>query len=193
MVVHFNSRRLNLDRLVRHLENVLPQLLYGSEKPPPSRRFYASSTLITTSFVAQFFVPALLPYAVAGVAIYGASDVLSAVKMLARGKIGLPVLYIGTLTFTLLSGMPFSASMMALLMQLWPRWAHQTLIRSQHRLFATHRQRATWARLVHEDGLELEVDIDKLKVGDTISVHQGEIVPVDGVISAGLAAVIKKH
>ena len=47
------------------------------------------------------------------------------------------------------------------------------------------RQRATWARLVHEDGLELEVDVDRLKVGDTISVHEGEIVPVDGVISAG--------
>jgi cation transport ATPase len=189
VVVHFNPRRLNLDRLVRHLENALPRLLDGLEGPPPSRRFYASSTLITTSFVAQFFVPALLPFALAGVAIYGASNVFSALKMLGRGKIGLPVLYTGTLTFTLLSGLPFSASMMALLMQLWPRWAYQAMTRSQRRLFATHRQRPTWARLVHEDGLELEVDIDRLKVGDTISVHEGEIVPVDGVISAGLAAV----
>jgi cation-transporting P-type ATPase C len=188
VVVHFNPRRLNVDRLIRHLENALPRLLNGLEGPPPSRRFFASSTLITTSFVAQFFVPALLPYAVAGVAIYGFSNVLSALKLLARGKIGLPVLYTGTLTFTLLSGMPFSASMMALLMQLWPRWAYQTMTRSQRRLFATHRQRPTWARLVHADGLELEVDIERLKVGDTIAVHEGEIVPVDGVISAGLAA-----
>jgi cation-transporting P-type ATPase C len=84
VVVHFNPRRLNLDRLVRHLENALPRLLDGLEGPPPSRRFYASSTLITTSFVAQFFVPALLPFAVAGVAIYGASNVFSALKMLGR-------------------------------------------------------------------------------------------------------------
>ena len=121
----------------------------------------------------------------AGVAIYGFSNVISALKLLVRGKIGLPVLYTGTLTFTLLSGMPFSASMMALLMQLWPRWAYQTMTKSQRRLFATHRQRPTWARLVHADGLEFEVDIDRLKVGDTIAVHEGEIVPVDGVISAG--------
>ncbi len=189
VIVHFNPRRLNVDRLIRHLENALPRLLNGLEGPPPSRRFFASSTLITTSFVAQFFVPALLPFAVAGVAIYGFSNVLSALKLLAHGKIGLPVLYTGTLTFTLLSGLPFSASMMALLMQLWPRWAYQTMTKSQRRLFATHRQRATWARLVHADGLELEVDIERLKVGDTIAVHEGEIVPVDGIISAGLAAV----
>jgi cation-transporting P-type ATPase C len=188
VVVRFNPRRLNVQRLIRHLENALPRLWDGLEGPPPSTRFFASSTLITTSFVAQYFVPALLPFAVAGVAIYGFSNVLSALKLLVRGKIGLPVLYTGTLTFTLLSGMPFSASMMALLMQLWPRWAYQTLTKSQRRLFATHRQRATWARLVHADGLEFEVDIDRLRVGDTISVHEGEIVPVDGVISAGLAA-----
>ena len=189
VVVRFNPRRLNVDRLLRHLENALPRLVDGLEGPPPSTRFYASSTLITASFVAQYFVPALIPFAVAGVAVYGFSNVLSAIKLLVRGKIGLPVLYTGTLTFTLLSGMPFSASMMALLMQLWPRWAYQTMTKSQRRLFATHRQRATWARLVHADGLELEVDIDRLKVGDTIAVHEGEIVPVDGVISAGLAAV----
>jgi manganese/zinc-transporting P-type ATPase C len=189
VVVHFNPRRLNLQRLLRHLETALPRLLNGLEGPPPSTRFFASSTLITTSFVAQFFVPALIPFAVAGVAIYGCSNVISALKLLVQGKIGLPVLYTGTLTFTLLSGMPFSASMMALLMQLWPRWAYQTMTKSQRRLFATHRQRATWARLVHADGLELEVDIDRLKVGDIIAVHEGEIVPVDGVITAGLAAV----
>jgi manganese/zinc-transporting P-type ATPase C len=186
--VRFNPRRLNVYRLLRHLENALPRLFDGLEGPPPSTRFFASSTLITTSFVAQFFVPALLPFALAGVAIYGASNVFSALKLLARGKIGLPVLYSGTLTFTLLSGMPFSASMMALLMQLWPRWAYQTMTKSQRRLFASHRQLPTWVRLVHAEGLEFEVDIDRVKVGDTISVHEGEIVPVDGVILGGLAA-----
>ncbi len=188
VLVRFNPRRLNVYRLLRHLENALPRLFDGLEGPPPSTRFFASSTLITTSFVAQYFVPALLPFALVGVAVYGFSNVISALKLLSRGKIGLPMLYTGTLTFTLLSGMPFSASMMALLMQLWPRWAYQTMTKSQRRLFATHRQLPTWARLVHAEGLEFEVDIDRVKVGDTISVHEGEIVPVDGVILGGLAA-----
>jgi manganese/zinc-transporting P-type ATPase C len=189
VVVRFNPRRINVYRLLRHLENAVPHLLDGLEGPPPSTRFFASSTLITTAFAAQYFVPALIPYTLAGVAIYGFPNVISAAKLLVRGKIGLPVLYTGTLTFTLLSGMPFAAAMMALLMQLWPRMAYQTMTKSQRRLFATHRQRPSWARLVHAEGLEFEVDIERLKVGDTIAVHEGEIVPVDGVILGGLAAV----
>jgi hypothetical protein len=125
--------------------------------------------LLAISFVAQYFVPALLPFALAGVAIYGCSNVISALKLLVRGKTGLPVLYTGTLTLTLLGGLPFSASLMAVLMQLWPRWAYQTLTKTQRRLFATHRQRPTWARLVHADGLELEVDIDRVKIGSMSS------------------------
>ncbi len=189
VVVRFNPRRINVYRLLRHLERAVPHLVDGLEGPPPSTRFFASSTLITTAFAAQFFVPTLIPFTLAGVAIYGFPNVISAAKLLARGKIGLPVLYTGTLTFTLLSGMPFSAAMMALLMQLWPRLAYQTMTKSQRRLFATHRQRPSWARLVHAEGLEFEVDIERLKVGDTIAVHEGEIVPVDGVILGGLAAV----
>ncbi|MBV8142850.1 MAG: heavy metal translocating P-type ATPase, partial [Verrucomicrobia bacterium] len=189
VTVRFNPRRLNVERLVRHLEAALPRLVHGLEGPPPSTRFFASTTLITSAFIAQFFVPALIPYTLAGVAIYGCSNVLSAMKLVARRKVGLPVLYTGTLTFTLLSGMPFSASMMALLMQIWPRLAYNTLTRTQRRVFATHRQRATWARLVHQDGLELEVDIDKLAIGDAIAINEGEVIPVDGIIIAGLAAI----
>ena len=189
VLVRFSPRLLNVHRLVRHLENALPRLIHGLEGPPPSKRYYASSALLVTSFVAQYFVPALIPFALAGVAVYGCSNVFSALKLLVRGRTGLPVLYTGTLTFTLLGGLPFSASLMAVLMQLWPRWAYRTLTKSQRRLFATHRQRPTWARLVHADGLELEVDIDRVKVGDTISVRQGEIVPVDGIILGGLAAI----
>ena len=63
------------------------------------------------------------------------------------------------------------------------------MITSQRRLFATHRQRSTWARVVRGDGREHEVDIDVLKVGDVIAVREGEIIPADGVVTEGLAAV----
>jgi P-type E1-E2 ATPase len=71
----------------------------------------------------------------------------------------------------------------------WPRLARQTMTKSQRRLFALHRQRATWARLVQDDGPEIEVDIDALRAGDLIAVHEGETIPVDGVVTEGLAAV----
>ena len=189
IVVRFNPSRLDVPRLLRHLEHCWPRLVNGLEGPPAGTRFFAAFTMLGLSFVGQYFVPALTPFVLVGVAVYGFSNVVSAVKLLRRGKVGLPILYSGTLTFTILSGMPFSATLMATMMQLWPRWAYGTLTKSQRRLFATHRQRATWARRVLDEGLEVEVNIDALNIGDLIAVHEGEVVPADGVVASGLAAV----
>ena len=189
VTVRFNPQHLSVERLLRRLEIALPRLIHGFAPPPSTRRFLVAPSIMTLAFTGQFFVPALLPFALTAVAIYGSANVLQAVKQLFRGKIGLPALYTGTLTFTLLSGMPFSASLMATFMQTWPRMATKTLVRSQRRLFATHRQRSTWARLQLEDGLTVEVDIETLKPGSVIVVKEGEVVPVDGVVIEGLAAV----
>ncbi len=145
--------------------------------------------MLSLAFAAQFAVPSLLPVALVAVAAYGFPNVIGALKLIRRGHVGLPVLYTGTLTFTLLSGMPFSASLMAMFMQWWPRWGYQTLTEGQRRLFANHRQRATWARLATGGDAEITIGIDRLKIGDMIEVQEGEVIPVDGVIVSGLAAV----
>ncbi len=88
----------------------------------------------------------LTPFVLLGLAVYSFPNVVNGLKMMRRGKVGLPVLYTGTLTFTVLSGQPFAATLMATFMQAWPQWAHKTLTQSQRQLFAAHRQRATWAR-----------------------------------------------
>jgi len=187
--VRYNPSRLDVPRLLRHLEYSWPRLINGLEGPPPSTRFFASSTMLALAFTGQYFVPALTPFVLAGLAVYSFQNVINAVKLLRRRKIGLPVLYTGTLTFTVLSGQPFAATLMATFMQLWPRWAYLTLTKSQRRLFAAHRQRATWARRVQADGRVREINIDRLNIGDLVAVNEGEILPVDGVVVAGLAAV----
>ena len=187
--VRFNPRRVDVPHLLRHLECCLPRVVHGTVSPPRRERFFASFSLLGLAFTGEFLFPVLTPFALAGVAIYGFSNVIGAAKSLGRGRITLPVLYTGSLIITLMSGLPFSATFMASMMQLWPQWAFRTLTKSQRRLFATHRQRATWARRVEGDGWEIEVNIDRLKVGDHVIVHEGEIIPVDGIIVDGLAAV----
>jgi cation-transporting P-type ATPase C len=189
VTVHFNPRCLNVPRLLQHLERAWPRLVKGAEGPPSDTRLLVSAGLLTTAFTAQFFVPALTPYVLVGVAAYGFTNVISAVKMLLRGKVGLPVLYTATLTFTILSGMPFAATLMATFMQFWPRLAFRTLTNSRRRLFATHLQQSTWVRLLSADGVEVEISIDKVKIGDAVVICKGEHIPVDGVIESGLAAI----
>jgi cation transport ATPase len=137
----------------------------------------------------QFVVPALRPLGVLGVAIYGFPNVTAALRQLLRGQIGLPALYTFGLGLMLLSGMPFNATLFAVLMQSWPRLAQGTLSSSQRRLFAVHRQLATFAHLDLGDGSSVETDVGSLRSGDVISISAGAVVPIDGTIVEGLAAI----
>ncbi|PTX97293.1 ATPase [Verrucomicrobia bacterium LW23] len=189
ITIRLHRRRIDVPRLLRHLEHCWPRLIHGLEGPPPTTRLIASFTLLTGAFVGQYFIPALTPFVLAGMIAYASTNVYTALTQLLRGRIGLPMLYTGTITFTTISGMPFAAAFMATWMQLWPRWTRKLLVSSQRRLFAGHRQRATWARRLDAGGRLAEVVIDHIRPGDIIIVRDGEIIPVDGVVEAGLAAV----
>ncbi len=189
IVVRYNPHKLDVPRLLRHLESCWPRLINGLEGPPPKARFFASSSLLALAFTGQYFAPVLTPFVLLGLAVYSFPNVVNGLKMVRKGKVGLPVLYTGTLTFTVLSGQPFAATLMATFMQAWPQWAHGTLTRSQRQLFAAHRQRAIWARRLEKEGHHVEVNIDKIAAGDLITIHEGEVIPTDGVIVEGLAAV----
>jgi len=51
------------------------------------------------------------------------------------------------------------------------------------------RLQARTARIIHEDGHEMDIPIEEVKIGDVILVRPGEKVPVDGVIIEGVSAV----
>lgn len=189
VTIHFRPGSLTAERLVRHLEGAWPRLVSGLEAPPSPKRFLAATSMLTLAFTGQFLVPSLLPVALVAVTIYGFPNLIGALKLIRRGHVALPVLYSGTLTFTLLSGLPFSATLMASMMQWWPRWGYRTITTSQRRIFANLRQRITWARLATNGDTEVEIDIDQLKAGDVIRVDEDEVVPVDGIIVSGLAAI----
>ncbi len=93
IVVRYNPRRLDVPRLLRHLEYCWPRLINGIEGPPPSTRFFASSSLLTLAFTGQYFVPVLTPFVLLGLAVYSFPNVVNGLKLIRRGKVGLPVLY----------------------------------------------------------------------------------------------------
>ena len=189
VAVRFNPRVLTVERLVCQLEKSWPRLLEGLDGPLSGTRLVIAGGLSGLAFTGQYLVPAVKPLALLGVAAYGLPNVVNGAKQLTQGQVGLPALYSVGLMFMLVSRMPFSAALMAALMQLWPRLAQQTMITGQRRLFATYRRRPTWARVVRGGGREHEIDLDVLKVGDVIAVREGEIIPADGVVTEGLAAV----
>lgn len=177
-------------RLARELEAAWPDVLHGLEGPPSRRRLYTSIGLLGLAGVGQFVFPPLRLVAVAGVVALSLPNVLTAARQLRQGRVGLPALYSMGLMFLLISRMPFSGTLIAFLMQLWPFLTRTLLVHRQRQLFAPRRQLPQWARVPHPDGLKLEVHVDDLSPGEVVIVRRGEFVPVDGVVESGVAAVV---
>lgn len=189
VAIRIDAAVISPERLIRQIEQFWPVLLGGLDGPPSNKRLLAATGLFGLAATGQFFVPALRPLGVLGVAIYGFPNVTTAFRQLLRGQVGLPALYSFGLGLMLLSGMPFNSTLFAVLMQSWPRLAHGTLSQSQRRLFAAHRQQSTWARLRLGHGADIEVDVASLRNGDIVSIRKGDVVPVDGLVVEGLAAI----
>jgi len=187
--IRFDASTTTAPRLVRELERAWPRLLDGLDGPPSRIRLAAAGGLLGLAYTGQYVVPALRPLAVAGVALYSTPNVVNAAKQLTRGQIGVSALYTTGLAFMLVTGLPFTASVMATFMQLWPHLTHRSIVQSQRRIFAALRRHSSWARLANADGSEVEVSVDRLVEGDVVSVRSGELVPVDGVVESGAAAV----
>ncbi|MGA2410920.1 MAG: ATPase [Candidatus Binataceae bacterium] len=188
VAIRFDPKALSAEQLVRSLERSWPRLLDGLDGPPSNKRFVVAGGLLALATTGQYFVPAIKPLALVGIASYGFTNAKNAAVDLVHGRVGLPALYTVGLTSAVLAASPFAASVAAVLMQLWPFLAHRTMTSSQRQLFAVQR-RPVWARLVQHDSAEVAIDAEELKPGDLVAVREGDTIPVDGFVIDGLAAV----
>lgn len=187
--VRFDPNLIDGERLVAAVEKAWPRLLAGLEPPLSPRKLIVAGGLLTLAATAQFFRPALRPFAVLGIALYGLPNIIAAARQLARGEVGLPLLYSTGMAFMLWSGMPFSSAVMAVFMQSWPRLSQKAAQRVDRELFGNSRRRFVWARLRQNDGAEIRIDVDSLQEGDIVLLRAGEYAPIDGIVSEGFAAV----
>lgn len=142
------------ERLALELEKAWPRLLRGLDGPPSRKRLVAASALTGLAYTGQYLVPTLRPIAVAGVVLYGLPNVGKGAKELRQGRVGLSALYSTGLVYLLISGLPFTASLMSTLMQLWPQLSHRKIVSTERRLFIEQRRRPTWARVLNAEGVE---------------------------------------
>jgi len=189
LFILFDPDAIAAGALVRELERAWPRVLGQHQAPPPVRRLVAAASLFGVALVGQYFVPVLYPVALLGVLLYGLPNLIAALRQLKSDRVGLPAMYASALMLALARARPFQTSIMAIVLQLWPRIIFHTFSSSQRRLFAGVRRRAATARIRTADGAEVSLDMDAVEPGDLVVVRAGEIIPVDGIVAEGLAAV----
>jgi cation transport ATPase len=188
-LVIYDPSTLEAEQLLSLLEGAWPDLIGGPPTALAPRKLFIAGALLGFSFAAQYFNPALLPFATVGMVLYSLPNLFAAIRDLRRGRVGLSALYTVSLGFLIWVRLPFASSIMATLTQLWPALANRLASQSERSLFAEQRRRLAWARL--DDGAqgEIIVGLDDLRPGATVLVRAGDFLPADGVVIEGRAAV----
>ena len=189
VVVVYDRRLIEVDQLLRLLDDSWGFLLQGPQVAPTTKKLFIAGALVALACTGQFLRPALRPWATAAVALYSLPNAIRAIHDLRRGQIGVPAMASVSLGFLLWTGMPFASSVMATFAQLWPVLANGLAARIEHRLFAEHHRRLAWARLAIATDAEARIELADLQPGTTVWARKGDTIPVDGNILQGLAAI----
>jgi Cu2+-exporting ATPase len=152
------------------------------------RNIHLSLGLMGLSLVGKWFYAPLLPMAGAG-ALYIFYPVFQKLfQNLKKGRISTELLEIISMISFLVAGYFFLATLITFLSLLNLKLLARTEAHSHRQLiniFSQKRQ-SVW---VIEEGAEVEIPLEAVQMQDIVVVNAGEIIPVDGTITEGLASV----
>jgi Cu2+-exporting ATPase len=187
--VHFDPRQLNRLQLIE----ILDAALAVAEAPPapdrPDLHLPICTASIPLAASAQFVATPLLPAAALLYAYTSVPTFREARRVLVEEKrLGVDFLdavvmlgCLGTLSI-------FPGAVCCWCLSFGRFLVKQSRDRSQKLLMDAFGKQPRFAWLCR-DGAEVQVPTDRLEKGDTIVVHTGEVVPVDGHITAGMAMI----
>ena len=173
---------------------ILDSALANAEHPTKLDKLDLHLPVCTASLplaaVAQFAMPGLLPVAAVVFAYTSIPTFKEAKQVLFDEKrLGVDVLDAIVVVGCLGTMAIFPGAVLCWCLAFGRVLVKRTQDNSKKMLLNAFGKQPRFARLVGEDGEETEVSLDKLHQGDTISVHTGEVVPVDGVVVEGMAMI----
>jgi heavy metal translocating P-type ATPase len=185
--IEYDPRQFNATQLIEILDGALA----GAEHPERLDKLDLDLAICSISLpvaaAAQFAVPALLP-AAGALLLYttlpsfrGAWRVVTQERRLGVDVLDSIVVLACLGTLEILPG-----AILAWCLSFGRFLVRRTEDRSKKLLLGAFGRQPRFCWLLQE-GQEIQVSLDKLRKGDIVGVHTGEVVPVDGIITDGLA------
>lgn len=167
-----------------------PDALVISDRDRLINRQIARLTLITTlAAIGQLFSPALLLTAtvLAYATIYSTAKYVWQIWRQER-RLVKEAVQLGFHLGSFASGYLVVGSLVSIFVRFVEKFTRQTRDQSRKNLAAVFGQQPRTVWLVVND-VEIEVPFEQIQEGDTLAVQAGQMIPVDGVITEGLASV----
>lgn len=187
--VDYDPRHLSWAKVIEIIDGALANAEAQETLDPLDLDLTLSSVSLPVAAVAQYAFPPLLPLA-AGLFAYTAipsfKNAYDVVKN--ERRLGVDVLDSLVVIGCLGTVQIFPGAVMAWCLSFGRRLVKKTEDNSRKMLLNAFGKQPRFAWLV-QDGVEIEVSLDKVFKGDIVAVHTGDMVPVDGHIVDGMAMI----
>ncbi len=187
VLVEYDSAETGLSRILAELDPWRRRAFQDSQQvrhpKPPS--FGLANASVVLAAVSQTVAPAVAPACALLLVGANVETVRTAARQLRAGRVGLPALYTGIVTATLVSGQYLASAAMSWMLVFWRRAYQQTLDHARTSLLGEIVEPPLHTRLAVPTGAEVQTRIADLKPGDLVAVAEGETIPADGRIVEG--------
>jgi heavy metal translocating P-type ATPase len=189
VLVSYTPKKLRREQIIEILDTAIAGISVPEKKDKPDLSFPLCAVSMPLAAVAQFAVPALLPVSAALFVYTAIPSFQGAHQVLFKERrLGVDVLDSIVVLGCLSTGAIFAGSVLCFCLGTGRLLFQKTQDDSKKMLMSAFGKapRFVW---LYRDGVEIETPLDRLQKGDTIVVKTGEVVPVDGIVTEGMAMI----
>jgi len=192
ILVAYKPASLRREQVIEILDSAIANTCIPQKKDKPDLSFPLCTLSVPLAATAQFAVPALLPLSMALFAYTAIPSFKGAYAVVFKERrLGVDVLDSIVVAACMGTGAVFAGSVLCWCLGFGRILFKKTQDDSKKMLMSVFGKapRFVW---LYRDGVEIETPLERLQKGDLIVVNTGEVVPVDGIVSEGMA-VIDQH
>jgi Cu2+-exporting ATPase len=187
--IEYDPRQLGIAQLIEVLDGALAAAEHPATLDKPDRDLLICTVSLPVAAIAQFAAPALLPVAGALFLYSTIPSFAGAWRVLTKERrLGVDVLDSIVVIACLGTLQILPGTILAWCLSFGRFLVKRTEDDSKKLLLGAFGKQPRYCWLL-ADGQEVQISLDKLQKGDIVVVHTGEVVPVDGIITDGLAMI----
>ena len=187
--IEYDPRQLGPAQIIGILDEVLANAEHPEQLDKPELDLAICTASVPIAAVAQFAMPALLPVSAALFAYTTIPSFRGAYRVLSEERrLGVDVLDSVVVLGCLATLHVFPGAILAWCLSFGRFLVRRTEDSSKKLLLGAFGKQPRFVWLM-QDGIEIQVPLDRLQKGDVVVAHTGEMVPVDGIIAGGMAMI----